>query len=188
VPAGLIIPTAILAAAAACYSAFLFAQAKGRDLWQSPMFFWHLLVQAFVAGSATFLLTTIVRLAASPDFSSLSARVNLYMAGRAFLSLLFFLAVSLAMVLAEAFLPHTTEDLRAAMKNMVIGSLRIRFWLLAIGAGMVLPMVLLSFVIIVPSTVRTDLALMAVAAPLALAGVWWFEDVWVKAGQSVPLS
>jgi hypothetical protein len=110
------------------------------------------------------------------------------MAGRAFLSLLFFLDVSLAMVLAEAFLPHTTEDLKAAMKNMVIGSLRIRFWLLAIGAGMVLPMVLLSFVIIVPSTVRTDLALMAVAAPLALAGVWWFEDVWVKAGQSVPLS
>jgi hypothetical protein len=26
------------------------------------------------------------------------------------------------------------------------------------------------------------------AAALALAGVWWFEDLWVKAGQIVPLS
>ena len=23
---------------------------------------------------------------------------------------------------------------------------------------------------------------------LALAGLWWFEELWVKAGQSVPLS
>jgi len=27
-----------------------------------------------------------------------------------------------------------------------------------------------------------------VAAILALAGLWWFEELWVKAGQSAPLS
>src|SRR6202041_552299 len=31
---------AAFAIASACYSAFLFAQAKGRDFWQSPLFLW----------------------------------------------------------------------------------------------------------------------------------------------------
>ncbi|MGN6575259.1 MAG: 4Fe-4S dicluster domain-containing protein [Nocardioides sp.] len=33
------------------YTAFLFGQAEGRDLWQSPLLFWHLLVQAVMVGS-----------------------------------------------------------------------------------------------------------------------------------------
>ncbi len=35
----------------AVYTAFLFAQAEGQDLWQSPLLPFHLVVQAFVAGS-----------------------------------------------------------------------------------------------------------------------------------------
>jgi formate-dependent nitrite reductase membrane component NrfD len=42
--------TAMFAVASAGYSAFLFAQARGRDFWQSPMLFWHLIVQALGAG------------------------------------------------------------------------------------------------------------------------------------------
>ena len=56
VPSALRWFAAAFAIASACYSAFLFAQAKGRDLWQSPLFLWHLLVQALVAGSATILI------------------------------------------------------------------------------------------------------------------------------------
>ncbi len=33
------------------YTAFLFGQAEGRDLWQSRLLFWHLLVQAVMVGS-----------------------------------------------------------------------------------------------------------------------------------------
>ena len=33
------------------YTAFLFGQAEGRDLWQSPVLFWHLIVQAVMVGS-----------------------------------------------------------------------------------------------------------------------------------------
>src|SRR6185437_1234310 len=98
VPAALAVVTAVLGAASACYSAFLFAQARGRDLWQSSMFFWHLLVQAFVAGAAAFLLASIYRVAFSPVASRLESTINLYMTGRTFLMLLFFLGVSLAMV------------------------------------------------------------------------------------------
>jgi Fe-S-cluster-containing dehydrogenase component len=43
--------TALLAASTAVYTAFLFGQAKGRDLWQSPLLGPHLLVQALVAGA-----------------------------------------------------------------------------------------------------------------------------------------
>jgi len=188
VPTALAIGTAILGAASACYSAFLFAQAKGRDVWQSPMFFWHLLVQAFVAGAAAFLLAIIYRVAFYPAVSRLESTINLFMTGRSFLLLLFFLGVSLAMVLAEVSLPHMTEDVRVGMHNLVRGALRIRFWLLAIAAGMIAPIVLLSCVVMMRLTLRADLLLLTIAAVLSLAGVWWFEDVWVKAGQSAPLS
>jgi formate-dependent nitrite reductase membrane component NrfD len=43
------------AAASAGYTAFLFAQAEGRDLWQSKLVLPHLLAQAAVAGSGTLL-------------------------------------------------------------------------------------------------------------------------------------
>ena len=36
----------ILAVGVAIYTAFLFGQAEGRDLWQSPLLPFHLLVQA----------------------------------------------------------------------------------------------------------------------------------------------
>ena len=44
-----------LAAMTAVYTAYLFAQARARDLWQSPLLPAHLLVQAVVAGAAVML-------------------------------------------------------------------------------------------------------------------------------------
>jgi Fe-S-cluster-containing dehydrogenase component len=46
--------TLLAAAATAVYTAFLFGQSKGRDLWQSPLLGPHLIVQAFAAGAALF--------------------------------------------------------------------------------------------------------------------------------------
>jgi hypothetical protein len=46
--------TALMAVASAVYTAFLFGQAKGRDLWQSPLLAPHLVVQALAAGAALF--------------------------------------------------------------------------------------------------------------------------------------
>jgi hypothetical protein len=48
------VATVLLAAATALYTAFLFGQAKGRDLWQSALLAPHLLVQALAAGAALF--------------------------------------------------------------------------------------------------------------------------------------
>ncbi|WP_291415826.1 hypothetical protein [Actinophytocola sp.] len=45
-----------LAALAAGYTAFLFGQAEGRDLWQSPTLLWDLLAQAMMAGGGALLI------------------------------------------------------------------------------------------------------------------------------------
>lgn len=175
VPGWVIVPTAMLAGASACYSAFLFAQAKGRDLWQSPLFFWHLLGQAFIAGSAIWLLASLY-LRSRRLFPSL-------------ILLLFFLVLGLSMILVELAMPHVSEDTRLSMRYMVRGPLRARFWGLAIGAGTVLPVVLFCAISAFPSFfMPMGVWVPTAAAVLALAGIWWFEDVWIKAGQSVPLS
>ncbi len=51
----LAIAGAPLAAATAVYTAYLFAQAKARDLWQSPLLAPHMLVQAVLLGAAVLL-------------------------------------------------------------------------------------------------------------------------------------
>ena len=165
---------AAFAIASACYSAFLFAQAKGRDLWQSPLFLWHLLVQALVAGSATILITGIL-MDAPPGILR-----------PAVLILLISLIVSLAMNMGEIALPHVSEDVRIATRALTRGQLSGRFWRLVVGAGLITPIILASLVL--ASLLPSASAFAIVAAVLALAGLWWFEELWVKAGQSAPLS
>src|SRR5687767_2838173 len=50
------VPGVPLAVLAAVYTAYLFAQAKARDLWQSPLLPPHLVVQAVLAGAAALLI------------------------------------------------------------------------------------------------------------------------------------
>jgi len=171
VPAVLRWCASAFAIASACYSAFLFAQAKGRDLWQSPLFLWHLLVQALVAGSATILIVGILTNTASEIFRPVTA------------VLLPSLVFSLAMILGEVALPHVSEDVRIATAGLIHGKLAAKFWGLSIGVGLVAPIVLSSIALSFPSS-----ALELTAAVLALAGLWWFEELWVKAGQAAPLS
>ena len=172
VPLALVWLTAAFAIGSACYSAFLFAQAKGRDLWQSPLFFWHLLLQALSAGASVVLLAG---LASREPFVTLhDAALILFSA----------LVLTLAMILAEIALPHATEDASLAAGSMVTGRFRMQFWGAAIAIGLAVPVILTaSFLFWRPSPWLT-----VISALLALAGLYWYEDVWVKAGQVVPLS
>jgi len=189
VPGPLAAATAIMAAASACYSAFLFAQAKGRDLWQSPMFFWHLLIQAFIAGCAVWLVMGLYDHSyAIGRMDVLRARISAVTISRCFFLLVFFMLISLCMTLIELSLPHVSQDAKLAARNVLRGSLKSRFWGLTIGCGLVLPLVLLACVLALRLSWRVDSGLLAAAAALALAGVAFSEDLWVKAGQSVPLS
>jgi Fe-S-cluster-containing dehydrogenase component/formate-dependent nitrite reductase membrane component NrfD len=162
---------AAFAIASACYSAFLFAQAKGRDLWQSPLFLWHLLVQALVAGSATILIAGILM--------DTSAQIL----GPAVLILVTSLTLNLTMIIGEISLPHIGEDARMATRALISGRLSRRFWGF-IGVGLVAPIILAAMV----ATSIVPIAVAFAAAVLALVGVLGYEDLWVKAGQSAPLS
>jgi len=105
----LAIPGGVLAAATAVYTAFLFAQAKARDLWQSPLLPPHLLVQAALAGAAMLSLV-----APRPLLGWL-------LAGAA--------ATHLVMALGEVTLTHATAHARAATRELVAGRFRMHFWL-----------------------------------------------------------
>ena len=159
----------LLALGTAGYTAFLFAQAKGRDLWQSRLFLWQLLVQALIAGSCALILMGSL-LGCSPEVFRLLTKI-----------LSAALILSIIIMLGEIFLPHTSEDARRAANLLKRGALSRSFGGLAIGAGAVLPLLLLWS--------SADALLPRVfASGLALAGVWVFEDLWIKAGQAVPLS
>jgi formate-dependent nitrite reductase membrane component NrfD len=160
-------PTMVLAAAAAGYSAFLFGQAEGRDFWQSPLLLPHLLVAALAAGSAGLLLA--------------SAPLGLATAAPRGLRLVLFAALTSGAVvlLAELIGLHATEDARRAAHMLSRGALSRRFWAGALGAGTLVPMALL----LAPWPPAWVLA-----ACLALAGLWLYEDLWMRAGQSIPLS
>ena len=59
-----------------------------------------------------------------------------------------------------------------------------RFWLGGVLAGLVAPAVLG----IARSSRTAASRLLAAGGALALVGLWFYEDAWVRAGQSVPLS
>jgi hypothetical protein len=87
-PAAATMATLLLAVATAVYTAFLFGQAKGRDLWQSPLLAPHLVVQALLAGAALW----------ATDW------------------LRWLLPVNGLLVAAEVWGRHATEDARAAAR------------------------------------------------------------------------
>ena len=161
--------TATFAVASAGYSAFLFAQARGRDFWQSPLLFWHLLIQAIAAGAATLTLIGSVLGVTLPLFSWLGHL------------LVISLCLSLAMTFGELFMKHGAEDAVRAGELLVRGPLKKSFWLLVVGLGTIVPIVLVLWPI---SSLIPNIA----AALLALFGLWMYEHLWVRAGQAVPLS
>ncbi|MGC8471684.1 MAG: 4Fe-4S dicluster domain-containing protein [Acidimicrobiales bacterium] len=110
VVAGFCLP---LAALAAGYTAYLFAQARGRDLWQSQLLAPHLLAQALMVGAAALYLvgtsigTTGVGLA---DLLAATAALHLFM------------------VAGEAMPRHPTVHVHMAVAEMVHGRFAAFFW------------------------------------------------------------
>ncbi len=104
---------AMLAIASGTYTAFLFAQAKARDLWQSPLLAPQHLVACIVAGVAALLI------AGRHDLGPLLAIAT---------------TIHLVLVVAEVMTPHPTAHARLAVREMVRGRYRLAF-----AAGIILP-------------------------------------------------
>jgi Ni/Fe-hydrogenase subunit HybB-like protein len=166
-------PGLLLAAMTAGYSAFLLAQARARDLWQSRLLFPHLLVQAALAGSALLVLAS-TWLDSGEQLRALLVRC-----------LLVALCIHGLFLLAEIALPHGTRDASGAVAVLIRGPLSLLFWSGAIFVGVALPIHLLAYAVAHPLGGGVPPAL---ASSLALAGLLAFEDCYIRAGQALPLS
>jgi formate-dependent nitrite reductase membrane component NrfD len=171
VSAILLWPTVLVGFCAAAYTAFLFGQCEGRDLWQSPLLPAHLIVQALLCGSAV--------LALLPDPLGGSAAARAFAAS----SLVVCLGFHLIMLLGEVAMPHTTDNARYGARLMTHGPFARAFWGGAVLLGGILPLGLLGGAFLLGGRVGIGLASL-----LALAGLLIFEWCFVMAGQSVPNS
>ncbi|MDA7977455.1 MAG: polysulfide reductase NrfD [Pirellulales bacterium] len=158
-------PGSVLAVLSAVYTAFLFAQAKGRDLWQNPLLSLHLLAHALLAGGAIWLL-----------FLAATSNEGTVLASRLVIGTLVF---SLVTLLAEIMTAHPTADARKAMKMIIGQEYGIQFWVAGVCCGHVLPLVLL--------WLGGGWAL-TLAALLVLSGIFAVERLWILAPQRIPLS
>jgi formate-dependent nitrite reductase membrane component NrfD len=155
---GLGLPLAVLSA---IYTAWLFAQAKARDLWQSPLLPPLLLVQAVASGAASLLmLAPVVEPALAPPLAWLAVAATL---------------LHLLLVGGEATITHATAHARLAAFEMTRGRYG-RFFQAGIAFQAAGVLVGLAF----PESV--------LAAPLVLAGLLAYEHAFVQAGQAVPLA
>ncbi len=146
----------------AVYTAYLFAQAKARDMWQNPLLPPHLFFQAVLAGSAVLLMIAN------------NYRLALILAISSF--------VHLMMIWGEVSLTHPTSHSRLAVWEMMKGRYKTEFWIGVILSffGGLLPLLGLLNVL--------DMSYSIGGAPLALIGLMLFENAYVQAGQSVPLA
>jgi Fe-S-cluster-containing dehydrogenase component/formate-dependent nitrite reductase membrane component NrfD len=178
----LVVAASLAGACSAGYSAFLFAQAKGRDLWQSPLFLWHLLVQAIVAGAALGILLAV--------FDGYPHIADASDGGRRFiwasnLMLLGGVVLSTLMVLGELWATPFSADIHYAAEMILHGRLRYMFQFGVLGMGAIIPGGILLYV---SAAGTTSVPLEVLAAVLSLAGLLIFEKVWIDAGQAPPLS
>jgi Fe-S-cluster-containing dehydrogenase component/formate-dependent nitrite reductase membrane component NrfD len=151
----------------AVYTAYLFAQAKARDMWQNPLLPPHLVFQAALLGSAILL----------PIATVMNNRVDLLLWTLAITSV-----IHLLMVWGEASLTHPTAHARLAIWEMVRGRYKTDFWMgtaLSLIGGL-LP--LLAVLGVVSTQIGSG------GAPFALIGLMLFENAYVQAAQSVPLA
>ena len=122
-------PAALLAAATAGYTAFLFGQCEGRDLWQSPLLLPTLLAQAVVAGGAAYAVLDLAADVPSPE------AVRWVLLGG--------LAATALLVAAEL-AGHRTAHVSAAVAAMTRGRYARRFWAGGVVLGLAVPAALVA--------------------------------------------
>ncbi|PVZ06376.1 4Fe-4S dicluster domain-containing protein [Actinomycetospora cinnamomea] len=161
------IPTGLMVAG---YTAFLFGQAEGRDLWQSPLLFWHLVVQAVMVGAGALAVAALV---AGTDAAGAALIVR---------ALVVATVVHVAMLLVEYLGRHATRAAATAAHLVTHGRYARLFW----TAGVALA--LLAALVALPAWGGGMLALAALAGLAVQVALLAYESVFVRAGQDLPLS
>jgi len=157
----------VFALLSAVYTAFLFAQAKGRDFWQTPMLGLHMLIHSLMAGFAVFLLANL--------FIKMNVGLLLALSFLTIVTLIFHL-ITLAIELTTT---HMTDDAHATVKMITSGEFSRAFWFGMVLVGNTLPLMLMF---------AGQIWAFALAGAFILTGLYFAQHIWVKAPQRIPLS
>ncbi len=162
----LVVPGLLLALVVAVYTAFLFAQARGRDFWQSPVLPLHMIVHSLMAGAAMFILFD-----GAGIVSTGGQLTTLFVAA---------IAVNLIVLAIELYITHPTADAKAVVHMITKGRYRQEFWLVLLACN-ALPALALY---LDPLNAITQV----LASVLVLWGIYRLEKIWIEAPQRVALA
>ncbi len=157
--------TAVTAVLVAVYTAFLFAQAKGRDFWQSPTLPLHMFVHSVMAGAGALAIGNLLM---ANDGNWAAFLENILIA-----TLIF----NMVLLIVELTISHPTADAKATVNMIVKGRYKNRFWYGVVLFGNLLPIVMVVFG-----------APVAATGLIALIGILLQEKIWVEAPQRISLS
>jgi Fe-S-cluster-containing dehydrogenase component/formate-dependent nitrite reductase membrane component NrfD len=166
----LAVPAVVGAAGTAGYTAYLFAQCEGRDLWQTPLLLPVLLAQAVTAGGASYAILDLFL-----DVPEPTVIVWVLLGGVA----------ATAALLGAELTASGSRHVELAVHSMVKGPGAPQFWWGGVALGLVLPAVV---AISLLATAADSPLLLAAAGLSAIAGMFAYENAFIRAGQSVPLS
>jgi hypothetical protein len=142
----------------------------------------HMIIHSIMAGFAVFLIALPVL-----DVNQGFRMVLTFLAIAA-------LAFHLVTLTIELTTTHTTDDAHRTVKMITSGEFSRKFWLGMILAGNVVPLLLLflgnSDSLLLLFSVKAWMVVLLKVLPgvLILTGLWFAEDIWVKAPQRIPLS
>mgnify|MGYP003967928231 CR=1 FL=1 len=165
----LVAPTVLLALATAGYTAYLFGQCEGRDLWQEPILLPILLWQTVVGGGAAYTLMALVM-----DVPEAAMLQWVFLAG---------LVANALLVAVETRGKHS-RHVTMAIADLTQGGQQ-RLFKIWVFAGIAAPTALLLVALLLDGNSTIPAALAGVSA---LGGLLAYENAYVRAGQSVPLS
>jgi Fe-S-cluster-containing dehydrogenase component/formate-dependent nitrite reductase membrane component NrfD len=153
------------------YTAFLFNQCEGRDLWQSPLLLAHTIINALIAGASSLGIAALA--VHSPGALPRAIGWTVVLG----------VAASAGVIALDTFGRHPTRQAERAARNLYRDRFAARFWLGGVLLGLVMPAALGAAFL-----TAGGVGVLAAAGACALVGLWFYEDAWVRAGQSVPLS
>jgi Fe-S-cluster-containing dehydrogenase component/formate-dependent nitrite reductase membrane component NrfD len=156
-----------LGLATAGYTAFLFQQCEGRDLWQGSLVLPHLLVQALLCGAVAF-----------APFSDTPAQLALIAVAAALLHAAF--------AVAERMKSHPTENARQGAG--FLGTIAIHGVPRAFQSSLVVGAILPAALAMAWWALALPVGVLVAVALCAFAGLYLYEAAFVRAGQLPPLS
>ena len=159
--------TAVFAILLAVYTAFLFAQAKGRDFWQSPTLPLHMLVHSVMAGAAIFIIASLIF--GTENWMNILKN-----------TMIIALVVNLFTLITELTITHPTTSAKTVVKMITKGRYSRLFWLGTVIIGNIIPLGTLFF--------DAGEMSMVFSGVCVLIGIIITEKIWVEAPQRIPLA